>query len=137
MFLLVRNRFDGIPLGLDLGQPRVVRPVRGARAVVAFLLGEEVDVGAAGRELAQVAPGAPRPLDVRGVVVGCSHALAMLRTAAASRLPTAEWSSGSSFSAPSSGKIRIAECGETIRDACSIARVKSAGSSARRYSDFQ
>ena len=49
----------------------------------------------------------------------------MLRTALASRLPTAEWSSGRSFSAPSSGKIRMAECGETIRDACAIARVKS------------
>ena len=32
---------------------------------------------------------------------------------------------------------RMQHGGDTIRDACSIARVKSAGSNDRRYSDFQ
>ena len=63
------EQVPGIPLRLETSEPRVVRAVGRARAVVAFLFGEEVDVRAAGRELAQVAPGAPRPLDV-GAVVG-------------------------------------------------------------------
>ena len=45
----------------------------------------------------------------------------MLNTDRASRLPTAECSVGSEFSAPSSGKSATTECGDGMRRACSIA----------------
>ena len=59
-----------IPLRLQASEPRIIGPVCRARSVVAFLFGEEVDVGAAGREPAHVAPALACPLDVLGVVGG-------------------------------------------------------------------
>ncbi len=48
MFLFAENTILGIPRPLHVLQARVVRPVGGAGAVVAFFLGQEVHVGAAG-----------------------------------------------------------------------------------------
>jgi hypothetical protein len=57
-----------VPLGLDLPEPLVVVAQGAAHAVVTLLLGEKVEVGAAGRELPHVPPRGTRPLDVHFVV---------------------------------------------------------------------
>ncbi len=61
----------------------------------------------------------------------------MLSTAAASRLPTAEWPSGHRPTAPPSWNTMTAEWGEVRRLACSIIFESIALSMPGRYSDFQ
>ena len=51
----------------------------------------------------------------------------MLRTAAASRFPTAEWSAGRSAIAPPSWNTITAECGDRMRSACSRCFASSSG----------
>src|SRR5262245_48275925 len=54
----------GVPAAFDLDQSRQVLPIGGLDAITAFLLVEEVDVGAAGRMLAHLAPRGAGPLDL-------------------------------------------------------------------------
>src|SRR5262245_1148421 len=68
--LVRREQIRRVPLRLDLGQPPEIVAVRRGDALAALFLGEEVDVGAAGREPAKIAPDVARPLDVRVVVFG-------------------------------------------------------------------
>src|SRR6185295_13112702 len=59
-----------VPLRFDLGQASEAFADGGFDALGAFVLGEEVDVGAAGREGLEVVPCVARPGDVRFVVGG-------------------------------------------------------------------
>src|SRR5688572_22845534 len=58
-----------IPSCLDLGQSLKGAAERGLGALGTIVLGQEVDVGATGRETLQVVPCLTSPLNVRGVVV--------------------------------------------------------------------
>ena len=136
--VLVRaQQIRRIPRRLDLGQARVVRPIRRSRALVAVVFGQEVHVGAAGRVLAQVAPGAARPVDVLAVVVGA--------------LPRAADVEDRDRVAVADGRVVLGQPADRAAEredqnrrvrrddppACSIACANSPGSKPRRYSDFQ
>src|SRR5882672_4352271 len=54
----------------DIARALERRNKSGVSPLVPFFLGEEIDIGAAGRESADVSPSSPRPLDIHLVVVG-------------------------------------------------------------------
>src|SRR6266511_4324573 len=68
--LVHAEQISGIPCPLDLGEAREVLAVCGLHTVAAFVFREEVDVGAAGREPAEILPRRTRPLDVERVLFG-------------------------------------------------------------------